>query len=67
MTCEFASVDEYVRLFADVAWKPRMETLTREAFAEFRNAVAEATLPSVDGGRLRLAAASRCASARKPS
>lgn len=67
MTCEFTSVDEYVRLFADVAWRPRMETLTPEAFAEFRNGVAKVTAPYVVDGRLRLAAASRCASARKPS
>src|SRR5262245_46519017 len=67
MTCELASAAEYVRIFADLAWRSRMETLAPEALTEFRHAVADATAPYFDGGRLRLAAASRCAVARKPS
>jgi SAM-dependent methyltransferase len=66
MRFELASADDYVRVFSEVAWKSQLQALTREEFARFRDAVASAADPYVDGTRLRLPTVSRCASARKP-
>jgi ubiquinone/menaquinone biosynthesis C-methylase UbiE len=63
MTIEFGSAEEYVAVFADLAWRTRIAALTGEAAAQFTRAVADATRPFVRDGRLRLAASSLCARA----
>jgi ubiquinone/menaquinone biosynthesis C-methylase UbiE len=62
---ECVSVEEYVDLFADVAWKARMAALPDRERRQFRDAVRKATEPFTDGGRLRLMATSLCASGRR--
>jgi enediyne biosynthesis protein CalE5 len=65
MTVECASVAEYCQIFADVAWKARIAALSDADAARFREAVAKAAEPFINGGRLRLVATSLCASGRK--
>jgi len=65
MTVECASAAEYCQIFSDVAWKARLAALSDADAGRFREAVAEAVKPFVDGGRLRLVATSLCASGRK--
>jgi ubiquinone/menaquinone biosynthesis C-methylase UbiE len=65
MTFECESVDQYCRIFFDVAWKARSAALSDEARARYRDAVAESVRPFVDHGRLRLVATSVRASAVK--
>jgi ubiquinone/menaquinone biosynthesis C-methylase UbiE len=65
MTVECASVNEYLQIFADVAWKARLAGLSDVEAARFREALAEAVGPFMKGGRLRLVATSLCASGRK--
>jgi ubiquinone/menaquinone biosynthesis C-methylase UbiE len=65
MTVECASVNEYLQIFADVAWKARLAALSDVEAARFREALAEAVGPFMNGGRLRLVATSLCASGRK--
>jgi enediyne biosynthesis protein CalE5 len=65
MTVECASVNEYLQIFADVAWKTRLAALSDVEAARFREALAEAVGPFMKGGRLRLVATSLCASGRK--
>jgi ubiquinone/menaquinone biosynthesis C-methylase UbiE len=65
MTVECASVNEYLQIFADVAWKARLAALSDVEAARFREALAEAVGPFMKGGRLRLVATSLCASGRK--
>jgi hypothetical protein len=65
MTVECASVNEYLQIFADVAWKARLAALSNVEAARFREALAEAVGPFMKGGRLPLVATSLCASGRK--
>jgi SAM-dependent methyltransferase len=65
MMVECASVAEYCQIFADVAWKTRIAALSDADAARFREAVANAAEPFMNGGRLRLVATSLCASGRK--
>jgi SAM-dependent methyltransferase len=65
MTVECASVNEYLQIFADVAWKAKLAGLSDVEAARFREALAEAVGPFMKGGRLRLVATSLCASGRK--
>jgi SAM-dependent methyltransferase len=65
MTVECASVAEYCQIFADVAWKARIAALSDADAARFREAVAKAAEPFINGGRLHLVATSLCASGRK--
>jgi ubiquinone/menaquinone biosynthesis C-methylase UbiE len=65
MTVECASVNEYLQIFADVAWKARLAALSDVEAARFREALAEAVGRFMKGGRLRLVATSLCASGRK--
>ena len=65
MTVQCESVAEYCQIFADIAWKSRIASLTDSEAALFREAIAEAAEPYVDGGRLSLLATSLSASARK--
>ena len=64
MTFELASADEYLRLFADFAWKNRIAALAPQDRARLGRAVVEAAAPYV-GDRLRLVATSIRASGRK--
>ena len=61
MTVELASADEYLRVFSDVAWGPRVAALSDSDFARLREAVTEAVQPHIVGGRVRLVASSLCA------
>ena len=65
MLLDCGSAAEYCQLFTDIAWKGRIASLTEAAAAQFRESVADATRPYVEGDRLRLAAASWCVTARK--
>ena len=65
MMVECASVAEYCQIFADVAWKARIAALSDADAARFREAVATAAKPFMNGRRLRLVATSLCASGRK--
>jgi hypothetical protein len=65
MTVSCASVDEYVQVFRDIAWKSRLDALTPDALTEFKHAVADAARPYEVNGRLQLPAASWCAVADK--
>ncbi len=65
MTVSCASVDEYVQVFRDIAWKSRLDALTSDALTEFKHAVADAARPYEVNGRLQLPAASWCAVADK--
>jgi SAM-dependent methyltransferase len=65
MTVECASVAEYCQIFADVAWKARLAALSDADAARFREAVANAAEPFINGGGLHLVATSLCASGRK--
>ena len=61
MTVELASVDEYCRIFADVALKARMSSMTSDETSRLKREVAEAVSPwTQPDGRLRLSAASLC-------
>jgi SAM-dependent methyltransferase len=61
MTVELASADEYLQVFSDVAWGPRVAALSDSDFARLREAVTEAVQPHIVGGRVRLVASSLCA------
>jgi SAM-dependent methyltransferase len=65
MTFECDSAFDYCRLFMDYGWKSRIAALPPEEKDRFYEAVAEATRPYAADGRLRLAASSLCACARK--
>jgi ubiquinone/menaquinone biosynthesis C-methylase UbiE len=65
MTFEFDSALDYCQIFKDYGWKSRIDALASDENARFHQAVIEATRPYADGGRLRLAATSLCASAQK--
>jgi len=64
-TFECASVDEYIRMFTDVALKNRIASLPPSDADRFRDAVRDAARPFVQDGRLRVLATSRCARATK--
>jgi len=55
---EFASADEYLQVFRDVAWKSRVDALSPDALAAFRRSVADATRSYDVDGHLRLGASS---------
>jgi SAM-dependent methyltransferase len=61
MTVELASADEYLQVFSDVAWGPRVAAPSDSDFARLREAVTEAVQPHIVGGRVRLVASSLCA------
>ena len=65
MTLECESVAEYCQIFADLAWKSRIASLSDADAARFRDAISEVAKPYVDRGRFRLVATSLCASGRK--
>jgi SAM-dependent methyltransferase len=65
MTFECDSALDYCRIFMDYGWKSRIAALPPEQKDRFYEAVAEATRPYAADGRLRLAASSLCACARK--
>jgi len=65
MSFEFDSAEQYCELFADVAWRSRVASLTEQQLTAFREEVRRAAKPYVKAGRLRLIAASLCASGRK--
>jgi len=65
VTFDCESSAEYCRIFADLAWKSRMASLSEATAARFRDAIAEAAQPYVVNGRLHLLATSLCASGRK--
>jgi SAM-dependent methyltransferase len=65
MTFECESALDYCQIFKDYGWKSRIDALPSEENARFYQALTEATQPYADRGRLRLAATSLCASARK--
>jgi SAM-dependent methyltransferase len=62
-TCE--SVDEYVRIFGDIAWKSRIDALAIDALARLHDEVATAAKPYELNGRLQLPVGSWCAVAEK--
>jgi SAM-dependent methyltransferase len=62
-TCD--SVDEYVGVFRDIAWKSRLDALSPDALARFIEDVGIAAKGYQVNGRLQLPAGSRCAVARK--
>jgi enediyne biosynthesis protein CalE5 len=65
MTFECDSALDYCQIFKDYGWKSRIDALPSDENARFHQALAEATRPYLDGGRLRFAASSWCASAQK--
>ena len=65
MTFECDSALDYCQVFKDYGWKSKIDALTSDESARFHQAVTEAMRPYADGGRLRLAATSLCASAQK--
>jgi SAM-dependent methyltransferase len=65
MTVECGSIDEYIQIFMDVAWKRRVAGLARDETASLRQAIADAARPHLDRGRLRLTATSVCAAGRR--
>lgn len=66
MTLELASADDYLKVFADVAWKARVAALSDRDLARLREAVGEAVEPHIVGGRVRLVASSLCAVGNSP-
>jgi SAM-dependent methyltransferase len=65
MTFECDSAFDYCRIFMDYGWQSRIAALSPEEKDRFYDAVAEATRPYAADGRLRFAASSLCACARK--
>jgi len=65
MPLECDSADQYCQIFADVAWKLRIDALDARQLEAFREDVRRAVDPFVDNGRLRLVAASLCSSGLK--
>ena len=66
MTFESGSVDDYIKMFGDLALKAQMARLTNADRVRLRAAVADVAQPHVDSlGRLRLQTTSLCATARK--
>jgi ubiquinone/menaquinone biosynthesis C-methylase UbiE len=65
MTFEFASAAEYLQVFSDVAWKPRVAALSKTDLAHLRKAVADAAQPYMIDGRLKVGTGSLCASGRR--
>ncbi len=63
---ELRSVAEYLRMFGDLAWKRRIQSLTEAARAALERDLHAAAAPFVIDGTLRLTATSLCASGRKP-
>lgn len=64
-TFVLASIDEYVRQFADLAWRARLSVLSPVDMRAFRDAVAAAAEPFAHGDTLRLPTSSLCVSARR--
>jgi ubiquinone/menaquinone biosynthesis C-methylase UbiE len=68
MTFECESVDDYIQMFSDFAFKSRMARLTVADRARLRAAVADLGRPYVgDRGRVRLLTTSLCAIGRRPA
>jgi len=65
MTFECDSALDYCRVFMDYGWRSRITALPPDEKARFYEAVGEATRRYAGDGRLRLAASSLCACARK--
>jgi hypothetical protein len=61
MVIECASPAEYFQVFSDIAWKGRIASLPDSEVRLFKEEVAEASRPYLEGGRLRLVATSLCA------
>lgn len=67
MTFECESVDDYIRMFSDVAFSSRMARLTVAERGRLRAEVADRARPHVDDrGRVRLLTTSLCAFGRRP-
>jgi len=68
MTFECESVDDYIQMFSDFAFKSRIARLTSVERARLHAAVADLAQRYVDDrGRVRLRTTSLCASGRRPS
>jgi hypothetical protein len=65
-TMELDSVPDYLRMFGDLAWKRRLESLAGDARAALEGDLRNAAAPFMVDGRLRLTATSLCVSGRKP-
>lgn len=65
MTSACDSVDEYVGVFRDIAWKSRLDALSADALTRFNEDVGIAAKGYEVNGRLQLPAGSRCAVANK--
>lgn len=66
MTFESRSIDDYLRMFGDLALKVQMARLQDDDRLRLRTAVADVAQPHVDSqGRLRLQTTSLCGVARK--
>ena len=66
MTFESESVDDYIRMFGDLALKTQMVRLEDDGQLRLRAAVSDVAQPHVDSqGRLRLQTSSLCGVARK--
>src|SRR5262245_27228610 len=67
MPMVFESADHYCQCLTDLAWKARVAALSDTQFSAFREDVHRLVEPYTSGGRVRLAAASLCASCAVPS
>ena len=67
MTFECESVDDYIGMFRDFAFKNRMDKLASSDRARLRAAVADLARPYIDDcGRVRLLTTSLCVTGRRP-
>lgn len=67
MPMNFESADRYCQCLTDLAWKTRFAALSAAQRTAFRDDVRRLVSPHIEGGRVRLAATSLCASGRKRS
>jgi SAM-dependent methyltransferase len=68
MTFECESVDDYIQMFSDFAFRSRMARLTSAERARLHATVADLAQRYIDDrGRVRLLTTSLCASGRRPS
>jgi ubiquinone/menaquinone biosynthesis C-methylase UbiE len=63
MSMGCASVEEYLQMFGDLAWKARVEALSDVERARFLEKLSLASAPYLENGVFRLGATSICASA----
>ena len=65
-TFECASVEEYLQIFSDFAWRARLETAAAADRARLLDTLRAACRPFMQDGTLRLVATSLCAAGQKP-